>query len=176
VYAFEPVKRVYNKLAYNNKINDFNIHCIDKAISNEDGFADLYDLDEEHEYSASLNSDSGLMVAHKTTKVETITLDRFVEDNNIKQIDLIKIDVETFEAQVFEGFQKYLRLYQPSIIVEILSNEIGDKVKAWTNGMGYLYFNINEKEGLSQVDRLEKRDDYNYLICTQAKAKSLELL
>ena len=37
VYAFEPVERVYDKLVFNNQLNNFDIHCIKKALSDSTG-------------------------------------------------------------------------------------------------------------------------------------------
>src|SRR5687768_1967400 len=54
VYAFEPVKRVYRKLVDNCKMNGYDVHCYDKAVSNKEGTAVIYDSEMEHEYTASL--------------------------------------------------------------------------------------------------------------------------
>ncbi|WP_179018611.1 FkbM family methyltransferase [Winogradskyella forsetii] len=40
------------------------------------------------------------------TPVEIITIDQFVEANNIEKIDVLKIDTEGFELEVFKGAQK----------------------------------------------------------------------
>ncbi len=42
--------------------------------------------------------------------VQLITLDYFIEQNNIKQIDLLKIDTEGYEFNVLKGLTKYNKI------------------------------------------------------------------
>jgi len=176
VYAFEPVRRVYEKLLFNNKINNYDINCINKAASNQTGYAELFDTNEEHEYSASLNNNSGLINAQNVTKIETVTLDNFIKANGIKHPDLIKIDVETFEPEVLEGFSETLRVSRPTLIIEILTDDIGKRVTELTGGLGYLYFNIDEASGLKKVERLTRGTHMNFLICTEKVAQGLQIV
>jgi FkbM family methyltransferase len=44
----------------------------------------------------------------KVTKVRTIRLDTLLDELQIKQVDIIKIDVEGYEFQVFQGAEKLL--------------------------------------------------------------------
>jgi hypothetical protein len=55
VYAFEPVKRVYQKLQHNIQINNFPIKAYELAVSNQDGEAYIYDTDSEHILSVTVN-------------------------------------------------------------------------------------------------------------------------
>lgn len=183
VYAFEPVQRVYKKMLENRDINDFRFECIEKAVSNVTGHAILYDFDTDHEYSASLNNsiledDS----KKKQIEIETITLENFIEQNNLKQIDLIKIDVEMHEPEVLEGFGKYLRYFKPTILIEVLDDNMGKRISHFFEGLDYLYFNINEKKGIQQVDKIIQQVDkidkgagFNYLICNKSTAEYLKL-
>ena len=41
VYAFEPMPDVYQQLETNEKLNNFGIHCLELAASNENGTADI---------------------------------------------------------------------------------------------------------------------------------------
>lgn len=42
-------------------------------------------------------------VYEKCIKVTSITLDSFIEENNITEIDILKLDVQGGELMVFEG-------------------------------------------------------------------------
>jgi len=53
--------------------------------------------------------------------VETITLDSFVQDNNLHDIQFIKIDVEGFELRVLKGAQETIKLFKPTIMIEYLA-------------------------------------------------------
>src|ERR1041385_1865717 len=48
VYAFEPVRRVYDKLIQNIILNNYDTVAVNMAASNEDGFAKIYDTSHEH--------------------------------------------------------------------------------------------------------------------------------
>lgn len=177
VYAFEPVSRVFAKLKENIALNKYDIIPVEKAVSNADGVATIYDTSSEHTYSVTVNKNlHSKEVNVVEAKIETITLDSFIRQNNIKRIDLIKIDVETHEPEVIEGFSEYLSKFQPSILIEILNNEVGEKISKMIEGLGYLYFNIDERGGIRQVDKITKSDYYNYLLCNFQIAVELGLV
>lgn len=176
VYAFEPVKRVFDKLEANIKLNGYDIIAIEKATSNTDGSAVIYDTDNEHTYSVAVNkniAEKGAKV--NEVKIETITLDSFVEEYELSKIDLIKIDVETHEPEVIEGFRKYIGQFKPTLLIEILDDQVGKRVEDLIKDLGYLYFNIDEKRSIRKVDRITKSDYYNYLLCTSKIAGELGL-
>ena len=76
---------------------------IQKAISNENGKSKLY-----HCENSTMNSLNSTIANVGSEEVETITLDRFFEENNIDHLDFLKVDIEGAEAQVFggDGFDK----------------------------------------------------------------------
>lgn len=176
VYAFEPVTRVYKKLLENIELNKFDIHAYEQAASNSNGTAIIYDTDSEHTYSVTVNKNmfsSGTRVIESS--IETITLDSFIKQNKLSKIDLIKIDVETHEAEVLEGFSEFLSVHKPSMLIEILTDEVGEKVEALVKDLNYLYFNIDELGSIRQVTSLSKSDFYNYLFCSAQTADTLKL-
>lgn len=177
LYAFEPVKRVFEKLILNTQINNYDINCLEIAASNYSGDAVIYDSNTPHTYSVAVNKklDSTELNAVET-KIKTITLDSFCEANAIRNVDLVKIDVETHEAEVIEGFIKVIRTCKPTILIEILESEIGKNVESMISDLGYLYFNINEIDGIKLVDHIEKSDVHNYLLCQPDIASKLGLL
>jgi FkbM family methyltransferase len=172
VYAFEPVARVYDKLLTNNSLNRFDIQSFMMAVSNNTGKELIYDEDSEHEYTASLQQSKNNF--KNSTEVNTVTLDDFVKQHAIEKIDLMKIDVELHEPAVMEGF-KMIRKFMPTIIIEILNDEIGKKVEACLEGLNYNFYSIDEKKGFSKVDRISKGFGYNYLICEPEIARFLKL-
>lgn len=177
VYAFEPVNRVFSKLKQNITLNNYDINPFEKAVSNEDGTAIIYDTLTEHTYSVTVNKNlSSPETKVSETKISTITLDTFVRQENLKKIDLIKIDVETHEAEVLEGFANHISKFKPTILIEILNDEVGSKVNKLVKDLGYLYFNIDEKSGIRQVNTITKSDYYNYLLCNPETAAKLGLI
>jgi FkbM family methyltransferase len=176
VFAFEPVKRVFQKLQYNVALNDDNIQTIEAAVSNQDGTALIYDTDAEHTYSVTVGKNmQGRGTAVIETKIKTITLHSFIQNNNLGKIDLMKVDVETHEPEVLEGFGKYLAAFRPTILIEILDDVVGAKVQELVKDLGYLYFNIDETHSIRQTDAIGKSDYFNYLLCLPPVAEQLRL-
>ena len=177
VFAFEPVHRVFTKLVENITLNNFDTIPIEKAISNSNGTAVIYDLDSEHVYSVTVNKDLSVSdLKTIETKIETVTLNSFIKEYNLNKIDLIKIDVETHEPEVLEGFNEYISVYKPTILIEILNDEVGEKVNKLVTGLDYLFFNINEDDGIRQVEKITQSDFLNYLLCNEKTAKELGLI
>jgi FkbM family methyltransferase len=99
-YAFEPDPHNYNNLI--NKFN--NVTIINKAISDFNGQIKFWNN------GSHMGNILGHDMAHNpyvdNFLVESITLDEFLID---KSIDLIKIDVEGAEWQVFQGAKETLK-------------------------------------------------------------------
>lgn len=177
VYSFEPVKRTIELFKKNLELNpNLNITLIEKAVSNKDGKAVFYDLNTPSQYSASLNykmlSDYSNLISYE---VETIALNSFFKYFN-DRIDLIKIDVEMHEPEAIFGMMSILEKSRPAIIIEILNDDIGNRVEKLICNLDYLFFSINEVNEPKRVSKLSKSDFYNYLLCTQETAKFLGLI
>lgn len=167
VFAFEPVDRVFSKLVANVELNGFEITCIKKAASNLDGKAIIYDTPSAHTYSVTVNSNCTGALDAFPVEIETTTLDTFVSEYSLSSVDLVKIDVETHEAEVLEGFSAHLRLFRPTLLVEILNDEVARRVAKAVGEIDYLYFNIDEASGIRQSDQLSAGGSRNVLICTR---------
>jgi len=104
IYAFEASPRVFSFLSRNvtqNKLD--NITPINKAVHTEHNiFLDFFSPEEQ--FGKGSFSSVFTSVAEQ---VNTIRLDRFFEDTAIVP-DIIKVDVEGFEALIFESLGQYL--------------------------------------------------------------------
>lgn len=101
MYAMEPVPQIYDCLRKNFE-NDQKTYLFDVAVSDRTG-------------EAKMNFDSNLSsISHFSEQgninVKTITLDDFVMERGIQMIDVLKIDVETFEAHVLRGASRALAM------------------------------------------------------------------
>jgi FkbM family methyltransferase len=170
VFAFEPVERVYAKLVTNVELNGYDITCVDKAASNADGTAVIYDTPSAHTYSVTVNTNRMNAPDAFPVEIETTTLDTFVKEYGLSSVDLMKIDVETHEAEVLEGFSDHLKLFRPTLLVEILNDEVARRIAEAVGGVHYLYFNIDEERGIRQSAQLSASDSRNFLICTRETA------
>lgn len=181
VYAFEPSKRVYEKLVVNNLINNYNIQTEQIALSNIDGITSFYDTFSKHQYSASLSLEMKKALIECDFKVNEYNvqvkcLKTYIEENNINKIDLIKLDVELHEVEVLEGLGLYLDKFNPTFFIEILNDELARKIEPYFINKGYLFFNIDEENGIKRLASLEKNKYYNFLICRDIIAKKLQLV
>ena len=115
IYAFEPERENYRRLVNNLKINSItNVKTLRKAVSNQTGKSiSLYiNRDNKGWHSTSIPYSNDIQ------RVESITLDYFIEKNKIKDIGLIKIDVEGGELNVLAGSRKILKKLRPTVLIE----------------------------------------------------------
>jgi FkbM family methyltransferase len=183
VYAFEPVKRICDKIEYNNQINNYDIRVIQKAVAEYDGTATIYEpANAEHLYGVTVNENKNAPeMPVEAIQVETIKLATFAQQEKIDKIDLLKIDVESYEPQALQGLEKYLTQHRPSIIIEILDDEVGRGVYNVVKDLNYLFFKVTRNQNLVQsehlintIERLD--DDHNFLLCTKEVAQELNLI
>jgi FkbM family methyltransferase len=159
-YAFEPHPMFFPMLQHNIRINQFNIQACPLAISDKTGLITIDDYAGEK----------------PALQIEATTLDAFIIQHKITALDVIKIDVEKHEPQVLAGFAQHLPVFKPTLLIEILTTAVAQQVEKSVSGLGYLYFNINEKGSIRKTDHIEVSDHYNYLICQPAIAKVLGLI
>lgn len=180
VIGFEPVAHVYNYYSSNCKLNKYDIDIHNIAISNNTGYSQIFsEKTEKNVYSASL--DEKFAKDHSTKEIlafqiKTVTLFDFIKQEKLSKVDLIKIDVEGFEAEVLVGMGEYLRNFAPTMLIEILTDELGAEVQSILDDVGYLYFKLNKGPRPELVQKIIASDDYNYFICKVEVAKQLKLL
>jgi len=164
-------------MKHNFLLNNYSVKEYDFALSDYTGTASIFlEEDQAHVYSVTVNKN---MLEQSKPAVEkqikTITLADVIEQNQIQHIDVLKIDVETHEAEVLRGMGKYLEQMKPTMLIEILNDKVGADVQDMLDGKGYLYYNIDENGGIRQTKNILQSDYYNYLVCSQTTAQKLEL-
>ena len=165
VFAFEPVKRVFQKLEKNISLNKLNIKAFELALSNKDGEATIYDKPTDHIYSVTVNQDTSANKSDSIpVKINIQRLDSFIESQDLDSIDLMKLDVEFHEPEVLEGMGHYLKKFRPAILVEILTDETGERVEEYIDSLNYVYYNIDEDLGPMRQERITSSKGYNFLL------------
>ena len=125
-YAFEasPINfKFLEKKIF--KLNKNNINIINKAAGNSEEETDFYQLDESSSSTMNkINHDSkyykkktfliNLFSLGKSKTIEfklkPILLSDFIDSNNIKKIDILKIDTEGYELRVIKGLSKKIKI------------------------------------------------------------------
>ncbi len=172
VYAFEPQPNIFKVLSKNNQINNFDISCENVALSKESGQMPFFNYGNN---AFSENSTAGSLNPNWRTKnqksilVEVETLDSFIVRNEIDRIDLMKIDVESFELEVLQGYIENLNLHKPFVVIEIVERELGVELEEILDDENYLYFNIDETKGLKVTKKLGGTEYNNYLVCPKSR-------
>jgi len=169
VYAFEPNRLDYNVLKLNTSINNFkNITTNNLALSNKNSY-ETFNITQDSGFSSF--RDTQREKIDKIIKVKTKTLDSYVEKNNIKRIDFIKLDIEGAEKIMLEGAQKTLTTIKPKIMmIEICKEnlkpyqETGETVINFLNQFHYQpYILKNNKLELFNTKEYGKSIDIYFI-------------
>lgn len=130
VFAFEPSASNYKRLEFNKHINSLkNLKTIPFAVGQSDSMVKFYSppgdslSDTSSVNLAFSQSTYGGQLKWEERRIQSIALDSFIKQENIARVDLIKIDVESNEINVFEGLQKTIERDRPTILCEIFLNE-----------------------------------------------------
>ncbi len=177
IFAFEPSKNTFHKLIQNVSLNGFDIQCYDKALSNNSGTFTFFDSFDTNQTSASMSDQMHQLWKNyevNSYEVSTITGKDFILQAKIEKIDLIKIDVEMFEPQVIEGFEDVLFNHQPIIFIEVLSNEVAEKLNLLFKNQ-FAFYHLSDKEKIVKKNKLEMVPlKWNYVLCPLSKSRVFE--
>ncbi len=162
VYSFEPMKKTYDSLLENIKLNHFkNIRTENIAVSDKKQTLKIHLNDSE--------KNSGMASAYSknstyTEDVQATSLDEYFLDKKINSIKLIKIDIEGGEYLALLGMINLLKKFKPILLVEINpDNPFGkEKIENLLNEIGYKTYFIND-EGVSIYEKLPYDVSNNYL-------------
>ncbi|MDB1089470.1 FkbM family methyltransferase [Streptomyces sp. ACA25] len=116
VYAFEPTPEVAETARRLREVNGLHYRVVESAVADTTGTATLH-------RSLKSESSNSLNPAHRdyreSVRVPVTTLDLFTAEHGLTP-HLVKIDVETYEAQVLDGALRTIREARPWIVCELL--------------------------------------------------------
>ena len=164
-YAFEPLPGVYRRLLKNVAMNGLDrIQCVNSAVGEIDGTAEFFHVPVELPTSSSLSYEFMRSADDLTVStVPVITLDRFVQQNKIDRVDLVKIDTESTEPQVLRGMIKTLQRDRPFIVCEVLGRGSEGELEEALQPFGYRYYHLTPG-GPVLRERIEGHPEWlNYL-------------
>ncbi|WKZ25987.1 MAG: FkbM family methyltransferase [bacterium] len=131
VYSFEADKKNIKKIKDNLSLNRMPTKYVyNQAVSHKDSFMLLSIIRNQNGWQSlgdpKLDDDINKNEV-TTAKVKTVTIDRFCKNNNISNIDLLKIDVEGAELDVLNGAKKMIKNGKIKKIIF----EISPKMLVW---------------------------------------------
>ncbi len=182
IYCFEPSDAIFNQLSSNVNANNFsNIKPNKVGISDSNGELLFYDIDSPNHTSASFLPEKikeaepdVKLIEHK---VSVVTLDSFVTDNNIPSVDLVKIDVELFEKNVFDGAKATIEKYKPVIFFEVLTDKVAADLQPLLGDYTVYHLELaNGKPNIVKTDKLfvGKNGCWNFLALPAGKTLNVD--
>ena len=111
IYCFEPALDNYRIFLDNIKLNDFkNIFPFNLAVSKQDGNIPLYLNDDASGHSIFLKNSNSI-------QVDSITLQKIFDLNNIKKCNLLKLDCEGSEYEIIDSLpENYFSMIDKMIV------------------------------------------------------------
>lgn len=136
VVAFEPFITNYDRLVQNCELNDLsNVKnemialgstntTLDFYVPSTDVISTVTSVNAAYTKRKSLeHTREGTSIELKKIEVPQTTLDDYMKSNSLDSLELIKVDVETHEMEVFKGAIETLEKYSPVILTEIFMDE-----------------------------------------------------
>ena len=175
VFAFEPVSSNYKLLVENLDLNRFdNIRAFQLAISDAAGEVNF-------EIPSAANRGVGHIALGGIARdgmetVKATTLDRFVEEQGIRRLDAMKIDVEGAELRVFAGAHETLARFKPAMVVELNPpclkrfGASADDLLQLIRELGYDIYRA-KSSGIKKFAGLEAGESYANIFCLPHGAK-----
>ncbi len=146
LYCFEPVKRTFDVLKKNTAVFS-DIFCHNFALSSSYGEATIYVTSQST--TSSLIKPTDFL---RSEVVDIQTINRFVLENHIERIDLLKIDTEGFDLNVLKGAENMLSTGQISFVLIEVGFQPGDTshvlledISSYLFAKGFALFGIYEQ-------------------------------
>jgi len=119
VWSIEPSPQNFETLSKNIILNQRkNIKCYNIAIGDENGKIDFV-ISEKSNWSKIKNKIDHIENGDKIIQVDIMTLDSFSQKNEIKKVDLLRMDVEGYERNIIEGSINFLEKFKPILMIEV---------------------------------------------------------
>jgi FkbM family methyltransferase len=160
IFSFEPVPQIYQALTRNVALNQLQkrVSAHQVALADRTGSSTFYlpateNRDIESTGTLVLDGWQSRKQSPQIT-VETVRFDDFERSHPMK-VDLVKIDVEDFEASVLAGMEQVIRRDRPFIVCEILPREHrNEKTRSMIESLGYTAYWIT-RGAYVRVSRLD---------------------
>jgi FkbM family methyltransferase len=141
VFAFEPMKVIFDRLTTNVRRNGLaNVSFVNAAVAERDGVITIYaQASSENTGLASLDASEGAT----SEQVPAVTLDTIVREQRLERVNLMKVDIEGAEIRAFEGGRELLsRSDAPDVIFEA---HTGSEAADWLRARGYAIYEFQRR-------------------------------
>ncbi len=169
VFSFEPVGEYFERLENFAKMNnDHFIKANKTALGEKDGNADIFikggaDIGNNTFFPELLSGDF-----RSKEIVPVRRMDKYIEENKVKRIKLIKIDVEGHEFAVLKGMEEFFKKNMqkkslPLVICEIvpeiypLLNSGIEEVFAYMEKFGYFPYEVLNNDKIIKKSNIKNK-------------------
>jgi FkbM family methyltransferase len=176
VSFFEPIPKALEMIHDNLSLNNFEGNVFALALGDFDGTGSIYFPEgSDFETSVTVNQDKTPSYVKSTEmQIEVARAESIIDLFKLEPPNLIKLDVETFEVEVLEGFGRHFPA-DSIFLIEVLTEFNAIKLRRFFTEERYTFYNIDDREGTMRMTRtLEKSDFYNYLIFPNSLSLNLE--
>ena len=125
VYAFEPVPKNFDILTKNIIVNRYkNVKAYCKAVSSKSGTSKMAltaasnwgsMLDISDESVSEYMKQKMYELTREVIKVDTVSLDEFLDKEGVNQVNFIRMDIEGYEVQAIKGMINTLKNTPPPL-------------------------------------------------------------
>lgn len=164
IWAFEPSPGPNRFLQTNILLNNFEGKIKAESIALADQnteleFVSAYSEKFGYLKDATLGGSGHISGARDETsslkfKVQAMTLDKYVTENNISQIDLMKLDTEETEHLIIKKGVETIKRFNPIIICEVFSPQMADDLMVLLFPLGYSVFQ-SKKQYLTPIEAVQ---------------------
>lgn len=163
VHAFEPVPQLNASLVRHLELNRVaNVTSVRKALADRRGTTQFFVATHGNSGGSGLAARPGV---EQPVEVDLMTLDEDRDENGVRHIDVMKVDVEGAETLVFAGGQRMLSA--PDAPVVMFESQFGNTklfgktqsdIRRQLEGLGYRIYRFADGS-LSQVVADEREED-----------------
>lgn len=166
VSFFEPIPKAVKMIEQNLHLNHMPADVFELALGDYDGEGNIF-FAEGADFATSVTVNLNTTLDHSRStsmRVKVSRAESILGEHKKPLPDLIKLDVETFEPEVLEGFGG-LFPKDSIFLIEVLNESNAERLGGFFPESKYNFFNIDDHKGtFRRIPKLEKSDFYNILI------------
>jgi FkbM family methyltransferase len=176
VIFFEPIPKAAELVKANLELNQFDAKIFEIALGDFDGKGEIF-FPKGHDFATSVTVNQDTVpkgIESDAMIIQVQRLETLIAKHGLDSPDLVKLDVETYEYEVLEGWGSNFPA-EAIFLIEILREDLAQKIVKYFPQDEYEFWNIDDrKANIRKVARLGKSDFYNFLIVPNSKSKSVE--